>query len=146
MGRFVKDVEREVKDDIKEAKKIYLPGWAMACALAISGVVCTVFDHFGVMRDALPVLGAVTVFGFLLFLKRQDRQHYWFWIAIVVFAALHVLLIALIPWTDKWVPAAEYAGGATIDLCVMLVIVDSLHRFIEGPKPRKKSMPAKAES
>ena len=58
----------------------------------------------------------------------------------------YVLLIALIPWTDKWVPAAEYAGGATIDLCVMLVIVDSLHRFIEGPKPRKKSMPAKAES
>jgi len=146
MGRFVRDVEREVKGDIKEAKKIHLPGWAMISAFALSGVVCTVFDHFGVMRDALPVLGAITMFGFLLFLKRQHRQHHWFWITIGVFAALHVLLIMLVPWTDKWVPASVYAGGTTLDLCVMLVIVDSLHRFIEGSKPRKKSMPAKAES
>jgi hypothetical protein len=38
----------------------------------------------------------------------------------------------LIPWTTKWVPAAFIAGIATVDLIVVLAILNYVGKLSEG--------------
>ena len=45
-----------------------------------------------------------------------------------MFVALHILLISFVPWTTKRVPAAAYAGAASIDLCAMLWMLSLLQK------------------
>ena len=96
------------------------------------------FDHFGRLNLALPTLNAVLVFGFIIAVQWRLRQHAWFWGTVAAVAALHVLLILFVPWTNKWVPALVIGAIDSADVVVVLMILAAVARFIERRKSTDK--------
>jgi hypothetical protein len=128
---LVHDIEKDVKNDIKAAKKIpRLPWWAVLCLIIACIPLAWLFDHFGRLDLALPVLDGVALFIFIIAVKWKLRRCVWFWITITAIVALHVLVILYVPWTTKWVPAAAIAGILSIDVCAVFVILAVVEKFV----------------
>lgn len=113
----------DVKSDIKAAKKLRLPWWGRLCIIIGALPIYWLFDHFGRLSIALPVLNVVAVFGLMLVLKRRLWPHAWFWITMTAIAALHVPLILFVPWGTRWVPALLIAAIDSVDFCLILWIL-----------------------
>lgn len=136
---LVKNIEKDLKNDIKTAKKIpRLPWWAVLCLMIGSLPVIGLFDHFRRFNLALPVLDGIAVLGFAIAVKWNLRRCVWFWITMTIIVALHVLLILYVPWTTQWVPAMAIAGILTVDLCVMFVILAVVENLVERSKTSER--------
>jgi uncharacterized membrane protein len=128
---LVRDIEKDVKYDIKAAKKIpRLPWWAVLCLIIACILLAWLFDHFGRLNLALPVLDGIALLVFIIAVKWKLRRCVWFWITITAIAALHVLGILYVPWTTKWLPAAAIAGILCIDMCAVFVILAVVEKFV----------------
>ena len=126
-------IANNIRRDIRAAKKIRLPGWAQVCLFFGSLPTYWLFDHFGRFDIALPTVVIIFVLCFVIGVKWELRRHAWFWGTIVVLAALHVPLILFLPWTTKWVPATVTAAIGSVDLIVMLAIIDVVAKVVERP-------------
>jgi hypothetical protein len=128
----------DIKNDIRAAKKIWLPWWAVLCVMIGGGLGCWLFDHLGRFDLALPTMNGVAVFGFAIAVKRELSRRAWFWITMAVIAALHVPLILFVPWTTRWVPALAIAAIDSADFCVILTILSVVGKFMEGVRGQGK--------
>ena len=120
----------DVRSDIKAAKKMRLPWWAVLCLLIVGMPLPWLFDHFGRLNLMLPIWNCFAVLGFILVLKWKLRGHAWFWISMAIVAALHVPLILFVPWTARWVPAIAIAAIDSADLIVMLAVLSAVEKFV----------------
>ena len=128
---LVRDIEKDVKYDIKAAKKIpRLPWWAVLCLIIACILLAWLFDHFGRLNLALPVLDGLALLVFIIAVKWKLRRCVWFWITITAIVAVHVLGILYVPWTTKWLPAAAIAGILSIDMCAVFVILAVVEKFV----------------
>lgn len=125
---------QDIKSDIKAAKKIRLPWWAVLSLLIVGMPTPWLFDHFGKLNLFLPTFNSIGVLTLVIAVKRKLRRHAWFWGTMAILAALHVPLVLFVPWTTKWVPALAIAAIDSADLIVMLAILAVVERFMEGPK------------
>jgi hypothetical protein len=122
----------QATNDIKAARKIWLPWrvllpWGVFCLAVI--LVC---DRFGRENMSLPLLSSIFLFAFFIYLKWGLRRQPLFWATIAVLVALHVLLLWYIPWTSKWVPSLAIAGVVSIDLCLMLWVLAAVEVLLGG--------------
>ncbi len=124
----------DVKSDIKAAKQMRLPWWAVLCLLIGGMPLPWLFDHFGSLNLMLPTWNSVAVLGFIVVLKWSLRRHVWFWITMAALAALHVPLILFVPWTTRGVPALAIAVIDSGDFCLMLWIISIVGKIVEGRK------------
>ena len=124
----------DLKNDIREAKKIRIPWWGVLCWMAGCGLIEWLLIELGKFDLALPTLNCIAVVGFTIALKRKLGRHVWFWITMAVLAALHVPLVLLVSWTTKWVPAIAIAAIDSADLIVMLALLSVVGKFVERPK------------
>lgn len=127
-------VVNEIKNDIKTAKKIRLPWWAVLSWMVVCAPIIWLFDHSGRFDLALPTLVSVGMLGFAIALKWKLKRHAWFWGTMAILAALHVPLILFVPWTTKWVPAIAIAAIGSADICVILAVLAVVKKFMEGSK------------
>jgi hypothetical protein len=133
---------KQIKNEIKEARKFRRLTWREKLYVGIGALLCCwLFDHFGRFELALPTMNCIGVLGILIALKWKLRQYTWFWITMIIIAALHAYLLLLIPWTTNWVPAMAIAGIDSIDLVVILTILTIVGNFLEGQKPLKDERP-----
>jgi len=123
-----------IRADIRSARKIWLPWWAVLSIAAGSLPLIWLFDHFGRMDLALPALCMSGMLGFALVVKRRLWRRVWFWIAIAAIAALQIWLVLIIPWTDRWVPAVVTIPIATAYLIGIIAILSVLESFFDGPE------------
>ena len=123
-----------IKDDIKAARKIWLPWWAVLCGIAVATLAAWLFDHFGRLNQMLPTWNCIAVLGFAIAVKWKLRRHAWFWATMATVAALHVALILFVPWTTTWVPAIAIAAIDSADLIVILVILSVVGKFMDRPE------------
>lgn len=121
---------RDVRRDIKAAKKLRMPGWVVVCVIIASFLCAWLFDNFGKLELVLPILNSILVLGFMLVLKRKLRRYAWFWGAMAVIAALHVPLILSFPWTTRWFPALAIAVIDSVDFCLILWILALVEKFM----------------
>ena len=124
----------DIRRDIQTARKMRPSRWLVLTWMAFCLPVILLFEHFGRLNMALPVLNFIAVFGFLIALKWGLRRRIWFWAILIVLAAVHVELILFIPWTNSWVPALLIAVIDSADFCLIVWIVAALGRLMEGPK------------
>ena len=127
-------IANDVKSDIKAAKRMRLPRWAILPGIVVSFLFAWLFDNFGRLNLMLPIWNSVAVFGFMLALKRKLWRHAWFWITMTTIAALHAPLILFVPWNTRWVPALAIAGIDSVDFCLILWILDFVGKFVERSK------------
>jgi hypothetical protein len=66
------------------------------------------------------------------------KQHGWFWLTMIVLAALHVPLILFVPWTTKWVPALAIIPIGIADLYLMLWVLSVVGKFMGEQKTTEK--------
>jgi len=116
-----------------EDKKLRLPWWAVLCVIFGTIPLGLLFLYFGKLNLALPVLDSAAMIAITIAMRWRLRRHVWFWIAMAVIVALHVLLILYVPWTNKWVPAPAIIPIALVDLYVMLKTVSIVEKFMKGP-------------
>jgi hypothetical protein len=128
----------DVKSDIKSAKKLCLPWWGVLCIIIGALPIYWLFDHFGRLNIALPILNVIAVLAFMLALKRKLWPHAWFWITMTVIAALHVPLILFIPWGTRWVPALAIAAIDSVDFCLILWILSVVGKLMGGQKATER--------
>lgn len=127
-------IANDVKSDVKAAKKMRLPWWAVLCLLVFGMPLPWLFDDFGRLNLMLPMWNSVAVLGFMFVLKWRLRRHAWFWITMAVIAGLHVPLVLLVPWGTRWVPALAIAAIDSVDFCLILWILSVVGELMEGPK------------
>jgi len=125
----------DVKNALTSAKRLRLPWWGVLCIIIGALPVYWLFDHFGRLNIALPILNVIAVLAFVLALMQKLRPHAWFWITMTVIAALHVPLILFIPWGARWVPALGIAAIDSLDFCLILWILFAVGKFMEGRRP-----------
>jgi hypothetical protein len=133
-GGQAMSLANDVRSEIKAAKKIRLPGWAVLC-LAIGTLLCLfLFDNFGKLDFVLPTMNSILVLGFMLGFKRKLWRHAWFWGTMAVITALHVPLILFVPWGSKWVPALAIAVIDSVDFCLILWILAVVEKSMREPR------------
>lgn len=113
----------QTANDIKAARKIWLPWRVLWPWMIFSLAVILLCDRFGRLDMSIPLLLSIGIFGFFVYLKWGLRRQPIFWSTIAILAGLHAVLIWYIPWTSDWVPAVATAGIASVDLCLMLWIL-----------------------
>jgi len=123
----------DFKGEIRAATKLRLSGWRMVCWIAVCAAIAWPLNSAGRLDLALPILNCIGVLGFITALNWSLRRRRWFWIVITIIAALHVLVLMFIPWTNKWVPAFTIAAIDSADICILIAIFVVLRRFMDGP-------------
>jgi hypothetical protein len=123
---------QDIKNDIKEARKIRLPWWGVLLWMTACALIVWLLVDQGRFELALPTLNSIAVIGFTVAIKRQLGRRVWFWITMAILAALHVPLVLLFPWTTRWIPAFAIALIDSVDLIVMLTILAVVGRIIAG--------------
>jgi hypothetical protein len=91
------------RKDLKAAQAMRLSWWGVLCTMIPALPVVIFLNHVGRLNMALPILGSMCIFGFLIVLKWRRRGNAWFWITILTMAVVPILIIWSIPWTDRWV-------------------------------------------
>jgi hypothetical protein len=132
-------LEKQIKSDIKAAKKIWLPWWVVLCWGACCALVVWQLLVRGRFDLAVPTLNCIAVLIFVIILKRTLARHVWFWIAMAIIAALHALLVLYVPWTSKWVPALAIAAIDSADLIAIIAVLAVLARIMGKPQTDNES-------
>jgi hypothetical protein len=130
-------IRTEVREEIKAARRLWLPRWAVITLIVLSIPYSVLFDHFGGLNIALPLFVCLAAFGLVIYIRWDLRRRPWFWTTIAVLAGLHALLIWSIPWTSKWVPAAAFAGLSSLDFVLMLWVLAAFGRLLGETGPPK---------
>ncbi len=129
---------KEIKADIKAAKKIWLPWWAVLSLIIATICVLWLFDHFGRLNLGLPTMNSMAVVAFAIAVKWKLKRYVWFWGTMAIIAALHILLLLSVPWPDKWVPAVAIAAIDSADLIVIFTILAAVRRSLKAPKTTER--------
>jgi hypothetical protein len=128
----------DVRGEIKGAKKLRMPGWAVVCVIIVSFTCAQLFEHFGKLDLVLPILNNIGVLGFMIVFKRKLWRHAWFWGTMATIAALHVPLTLSVHWTTRWVPALVIAVIDSLDFCLILWILAVVGKFMGEQKTPEK--------
>jgi threonine/homoserine efflux transporter RhtA len=112
-------------DDVvtEEDRQMLLPWWGVLCVVVGAALAYSLFDHFGKAAIARPTLYSVAIIIITIAMRWKLRGHAWFWATMAVFGALHALLILLVPWADKWIPALVVIPVGIADSYAMLWII-----------------------
>lgn len=127
-------ISDELKDEIREAKKLHL-SWRTRLLIFVIGTP-TVFllGIYGRLEVAWPLMVSIGVIGLVIRFKWKLRKQEWFCVTMAVIALLHVLWILFVPWTMKWIPVFVYIGLATVDFVLILWILLIVEKFTGNPK------------
>jgi hypothetical protein len=117
--------------ETQEKKPRTLPWWGVACVIIGAVPILFLFDRLGRFDLARPTLYSAGMLGAAVAMKWKLRRHVWFWIAVILIAALHVPLILFVPWTTKWVPAIVIVPIAVADLYATLGILSIVEKLLE---------------
>ena len=114
----------------EEDRKMRLPWWGVLGIILGGLPVLILFDHFGRYNLARPTLTSIIMLTIAIAMRWKLKGHVWFWITMIVFAALHVPLVLLVPWTTRWVPAFVIIPIGMADLYIMLLVLSVVGKFM----------------
>ena len=114
-----------------------MPWWGILCVILGALALLILFDHFGKFNLARPTLTSAVIVVIAIALRWKLKGHVWFWITMIVLAALHVPLLLLVPWTTRWVPAFVIIPIGMADLYLMLWVLSLVGKFMGGPEASK---------
>jgi len=121
-----------------EDRKLRLPWWGVLCVILGALAVLVFFDHFGQLAIARPTMISAGMVTITIAMRWRLKRHVWFWITVIVLAALHVPLILFVPWTTKWVPALAIIPIGIADLYIMLWVLSIIGKLMERQEVAEK--------
>jgi hypothetical protein len=124
----------DLRNDIKDVQNVRIPSRVKWFGAIGALLCCLLLLHFGRFDLASPTINCLVVLGFVITLKWKLRRYVWFWIAMIIVAALHILFLMFVPWTTTWILGLVVAAIDAVDLLVILAILSVVRRFMERPK------------
>jgi multisubunit Na+/H+ antiporter MnhG subunit len=118
----------------EEDRKMRLPWWGVLCVILGALALLILFDHFGKLTLARPTMTSAAMLVIAIAMRWKLKGHGWFWMTMIVLAALHVPLVLLVPWTTRWVPAFLIIPIGMADLYLMLWVLSVVGKFMGGPE------------
>jgi hypothetical protein len=116
-----------------------LPWWGVLCVIAGTILLGLFFIEFGRFDLARPSLLTAAVVVLTIIMRWKLKRHVWFWLTMIILAALHVPLILFVPWKTKWIPAFVIIPIGIADLYLMLWVLSVVGKFMgEEQKPTEK--------
>ena len=122
----------------KEDRRMRLPWWGVLCVGLGAFLLFFLFDHFGKFAFARPTLYAVSVIVITIAMRWKLKEQAWFWITMASLSALHILLILLVPWTSKWIPALVVIPIGIADSYAMLWVILFVGKLVGQPNDSHK--------
>lgn len=99
------------------------------------------FVSVGRFDLARPTMVSVVMVGLAIAMRWKLRKHAWFWITMIILAALHVPLILFLPSTTRWIPAILIAPIGIADLYAMLWVISAVAKFMGEPITQSTNHP-----
>jgi hypothetical protein len=96
------------------------------------------FNYLGKSALERPTGVSIVIVAFAVAMKWELRSRIWFWTAMAIFVAFHVLLVLIIPWPTGWIPAIVMIPIGLADLYVMLAILSGVGKFVESRNPSER--------
>ena len=121
-----------IRDDIKALQHMRLPWWGVLYWMGACALITWPFYHSDRLDLAPPVLYSIAMLTIVTAIKWKWRRHVWFWGTITALVALHLLLVVVIPWTTKWIPAIVAIPIGVADVYVMLFAISAVRGAVEG--------------
>ena len=121
-----------------EDRQMRLPWWGVLCVIVGAAIAYFLFEHFGKAAIARPTLYSVAIIIITIAMRWKLRGYVWFWATMGVFATLHALLILLVPWADKWIPALVVIPIGIADSYAMLWVVSVVGKRMKAPETRER--------
>jgi hypothetical protein len=118
----------------KEDKQLRLPWWGVLCVIAGTILFGLLFLKFGRLDLARPSLITAAIMVLAIIMRWKLKRHVWFWITMVILAALHVPLILFVPWTTRWIPAFVTIPIGIADLYLVLWVLSTVGKFMGDHK------------
>ena len=118
----------------EEDRKMRLPWWGVLCVILGALALLILFDHFGKLTLARPAMTSAAMVVIAIAMRWKLRGHGWFWLTMIVLAALHVPLVLLVPWTTRWIPAFVIIPIGMADLYLMLWVLSVVGKFMGQPE------------
>jgi hypothetical protein len=118
----------------QEDKQMRLTWWGVLCVVAGTVFLGLLFISIGRFDLARPSIVSVATVALAIIMRGNLRTHLWFWITMIVLAALHLPLILFTPWTTKWIPAIVIAPIGIADLYLMLWVLSVVGKFMGKQK------------
>jgi hypothetical protein len=106
-----------------EDRQMRLPWWGVLCVIVGAFPLFFLFDHFGKLALARPILYSAAIIAITVAMRWKLRGRVWFWATMAVFTALHAVLILLVPWTTKWIPVLLIIPIGIADSYAMLWVI-----------------------
>ena len=116
-----------------EDRRMRLPWWGVLFVIIGTFLIGLLFDHFGELALARPILVSVAIFIITIAMRWKLKGRVWFWVTIAFLAALHFPLILLIPWTANWVPALVVIPIGIADSYAMLWVISVVEEYKGEP-------------
>ena len=123
----------DLKKHFQEARKIHFP-WIVKVPSIIIGA-CAVFilGIYGQLSLALPLMNIIIIIGLTVAIKWKLRHKIWFIVSITIIIIFHITLLFIIPWGVSWVPAAILTAINSVDICLILLIINAIAKIVEQP-------------
>ncbi|HEY0758716.1 MAG TPA: hypothetical protein VGD59_05600 [Acidisarcina sp.] len=118
----------------EEDRKMRLPWWGVLCVILGALALLILFDHFGKLTLARPTMTSAAMVVIAIAMRWKLKGHGWFWLTMIVLAALHVPLVLLVPWTTRWIPAFIIIPFGMADLYLMLWVLSVVGKFMGEPE------------
>lgn len=112
-------------------KAIRLPWWGTICVICGTVLLGLSFAYFKRFDLAMPSIVSIAMIGLAIGMRWNMSHHAPFWITMAIIAAAHLVVIAIVPWTSRWVPAFVILPFGIADLYAMLWVLSVVHRSLE---------------
>jgi len=122
----------------KEDKQLRLPWWGVLCVIAGTILFGLLFLEFGRLDLARPSLITAAIMVLAIIMRWRLKRHVWFWITMVILAALHFPLILFVPWTTRWIPAFVTIPIGIADLYLVLWVLSTVEKLMGEQKAAEK--------
>jgi hypothetical protein len=104
----------------------------------------TPFYYFDRMDLSLPSLAAATAIGLAILTRWKVRTRRWFWIAIAIVAAVHIVLIFRFTWDGERISSYVLGFYTLVDYGLILLLIKGIEIIYRSPEEveehRRKSL------
>ena len=125
----------------REDRQMRLSWKGGLCVFFGTTLLAFMFVSIGRFDLARPTMVSVAMVSLAITMRWKLRTHGWFWITIIILAALHLPLILFIPWTTKWIPALLIAPIGIADLYAMLWAICVVGKFMGEKENTERRAP-----
>jgi hypothetical protein len=105
-------------------------------AVAVAAPIVPILHYLGRPDLERPSFYAAATLAVAVEVCRDLSRRLWFWVSMVVIAAVHVPLILLLPWQSGWIPSPLIFMCVVADFVIILAFISFIEKLMNRTQHR----------